>query len=115
MTTIERMRATAEGPSDHRFGCLESKRPARSRSSQERRRGWVEFFHQGYLVPSGLSLCCQVNPFQISQAQHHSPSEELVRDCHRDLIIARFQRQREGAILQRTSPVGKFSRSFLLE
>ena len=65
--------------------------------------------------PSGLSLCCQMNPFRISQAQHQSPSEEVVRDCHRDLIIARFQRQREGAILQRTSPVGKFSRSFQLK
>jgi hypothetical protein len=55
------------------------------------------------------------NPFRISQAQHQSPSVEVVRDCHRDLIIARFQRQREGAILQRTSRVGKFSRSFLLK
>src|SRR5207237_3035292 len=35
----------------------------------------------------------QMNPFRISQAQHQSPSVEVVRDCHRDLIIARFHRQ----------------------
>jgi len=46
-----------------------------------------------------------MNPSRISQAQHQSPSEEVVRDCHRDLIIARFQRQREGAILQCRSKV----------
>jgi hypothetical protein len=56
-----------------------------------------------------------MNPFRIGQAQHQSPSEEVVRDCHRDLIVARFQGQRSGAILQRTSPVGKLSRSFLVE
>src|SRR5262249_31327906 len=67
------------------------------------------------LEPSGWSLCCQMNPFRISQAQHQSPSVEVVRDCHRDLIIAPFQRQREDAILQRTSPVGKFSRSFQIK
>jgi hypothetical protein len=55
-----------------------------------------------------------MNSFGVSQAQHQSPSEEVVRDCHSDLIIARFQRQREGAILQRTSPVGGFSRLFQL-
>src|SRR5690349_19385551 len=65
--------------------------------------------------PSGLSLRCQMNPFQISQAQLQSPSEEVIRDCHRDLIIACLQGQREGSVLQRTSRVGKFSRSFLLK
>src|SRR5262249_33432523 len=65
--------------------------------------------------PSGLSLCRQMNPFRISQAQHQPPSEEVVREGHRDLIIACFQRQREGTIFQRTPPVGKFSRSFLLK
>ena len=32
-----------------------------------------------------------MNPFRIRQAQHHSPSEEVVSDCHRDLIIARLR------------------------
>jgi len=56
-----------------------------------------------------------MNLFRISQAQHQSPSEEVVRDCHCDLIVAGLQRQREGAILQRTSPVGSLSRAFLLK
>ena len=56
--------------------------------------------------PSSLSLCRQMNPIRISQALLHSPSEEVLRDCYRDLIIAHFQRQREGAILQRPSRVG---------
>ena len=55
-----------------------------------------------------------MNSFRISRVQHQSPSGEVVRDCHRDLIIARFQRQREGAILQRASRVGIFSRFFQL-
>src|SRR5215510_1716068 len=62
----------------------------------------------------GRRLCWQTNSFRVSQAQHQSPSVEVVRDRYRDLMISRFQRQREGAILEGTSPVGKFSRSFLL-
>jgi hypothetical protein len=50
--------------------------------------------------PWRFSLCCQMNSFRIRQAQHQSPSEEVVRDRNGNLIIARFQRQREGAIFQ---------------
>src|SRR5262245_19298472 len=58
-------------------------------------------------APDGLfkrdkSPCCQMNTIRISQAQHQSPAEEVVGDCHRDFVVARFQRQRKGAILQRT-------------
>jgi hypothetical protein len=35
-----------------------------------------------------------------SEAQLQTPSVEVVRDCNRDLIIARFERKREGAILE---------------
>src|ERR1700687_4574052 len=55
----------------------------------------------------GLSLCCQMNSFGISQTQHQSPSEEVVRNRYSHLIITHFQGQREGAILQRASRVGK--------
>src|SRR5215472_2731593 len=60
------------------------------------------------------SLGCQMRPFSIRKAQHESPSVEVVGDGHRDLIVARFQKQWEGTILEGTSPVGKFSRFFLL-
>ena len=40
----------------------------------------------------GLSLCSEVHPFRIREAQHQSPSEEVVRECYCDLIITRFQR-----------------------
>jgi hypothetical protein len=67
--------------------------------------------HPLFASHRGLSLCCQMNPFWIGEAKHQSPSEEVVCECYRDLIIARFQRQREGAILQRTSPAGLPSRA----
>src|SRR5258708_32711507 len=56
--------------------------------------------------PSGLSLYRQMNPFRISYTHFKSPSEEVVRDCYCDLIIARLQRQREGAILNAVEPSG---------
>src|ERR1041385_1210020 len=65
--------------------------------------------------PADWSLCGQVNSLGVGQAQHQSPSEEVVRDRYRDLVIAGFQRQGEFAIFERTSRVGKSSRSLHLE
>jgi hypothetical protein len=56
-----------------------------------------------------------MNSFRIRQAKHQSPSEEVVRDGHGDLVVTGFQHQRHCAILERASPVGKFPRSFLIE
>jgi hypothetical protein len=54
-------------------------------------------------------------PLPDRQAKHQFPSEEVVRECYRDFIIARFQRQDEVAIFQRTSPIGILTRVFQLK
>src|SRR5690242_17463074 len=56
----------------------------------------------------------QPNAIRLGHAQHQSPAEKVVGDGYRDLVVARFQRQREAAILQRTSSVGILSGRLLV-
>src|SRR4051812_46527340 len=88
---------------------------SRGWSTQEpqRRCGAVEF-RSMVCLRSGWSLWFQMNTLGIGEPQNQSPAVEVVGDCDRDLIIARFQRQREGAVFQRTTSVGELSRGFNL-
>jgi hypothetical protein len=61
-------------------------------------------------MPSSVIIRGQMNSFRIGHAQHQASSEKVVRECKSDLVITRFQRHREGAILPRTLAVGKLSR-----
>jgi hypothetical protein len=69
-------------------------RPGEGRQGSLSRTGFQPVF------ASHRSLCRQMSPCRVGQAKHQSPAEKVVRNCHRDLIVARFEGKHYGAVLE---------------